>query len=73
MAPPYAILFLAELEESFLQTCEFKPEVWYRYIDDIFMIWTHGEEKLNKFLADLNNFHKTIKFTYECSRDTINF
>ena len=33
MAPPYAILFLAELEEAFLQTCEYKPEAWYHYID----------------------------------------
>ena len=37
------------------------------------MVWTHGEEKLKKFLADLNSFHKTVKFTSECSRDTINF
>ena len=73
MAPPYAILFLAELEERFLESCELKPEVWVRYIDDIFMIWTHGEEKLKKFLEDLNNFHETIKFTSEASRDVVNF
>ena len=73
MAPPYAILFLAELEEAFLQTCEFKPKAWYRYIDDIFMIWTHGEDKLKEFLEKLNNFHKTIKFTWEWSADSVNF
>ena len=73
MAPPYAILFLAELEEKFLEGREFKPEVWFRYIDDIFMIWTHGEEKLAEFLADLNKFHETIKFTSEASKEVINF
>ena len=60
MAPPYAILFLADLEENFLEGCEFKPEVWLRYVDNIFMIWTHGEEKLEQFLTDLNSFHETI-------------
>ena len=73
MAPPYCILFLAELEEAFLETCEFKPEVWFRYIDDIFIIWTHGEEKLKSFLENLNNFHETIKFTSEWSQKSVNF
>ena len=36
MAPPYAILFMAALEESFLEKCENKPAVWWRYIYDIF-------------------------------------
>ena len=73
MAPPYAILFLAELEEGFLKNRKLKPEVWFRYIDDIFMVWTHGEEKLKEFLNDLNSFHDTIKFTAESSRETVNF
>ena len=42
-APPYAILFMA----------------------DIFFIWEHGKESLEKFLNKLNSFHPTIKFTDE--------
>ena len=67
MAPPYAILFMASLEEKFLETCVFKPWLWWRYIDDIFMIWQHGEEKLKEFLELLNAAHPTIKFTAEYS------
>ena len=37
------------------------------------MIWTHGEDKLKEFLEKLNNFHKTIKFTWEWSADSVNF
>ena len=39
MAPSYANLFMAQLEESFLErsTCR-RPFVWWRYIDDIFLI-----------------------------------
>ena len=73
MAPPYAILFLAELEERLIKNWPLKPSVWWRYIDDIFMLWQHGEDKLKEFIEYLNNCHPTIKFTYETSPKSINF
>ena len=73
MAPSYSILFMGELEENILEKCELKPFIWWRYIDDIFMIWEHGEEKLKEFLSFLNNCHPSIKFTYEYSYEKINF
>ena len=36
-APPYAILFMADLEEKILNAFEQKPMIWWRYIDDIFL------------------------------------
>ena len=44
-----------------------------RYIDDIFFIWTHGEEKLSQFLNELNNFRSNLKFRYETSVCSVNF
>ena len=35
-APLYAVLFKAALEEKNLNKVEKKPNVWWRYIDDIF-------------------------------------
>ena len=64
---------MADLEEKILNAFEEKPMIWWRYIDDIFFIWEHGEESLEKFLNKLNGFHPTIKFTAECSKETINF
>ena len=55
-APSYAILFLAALEEKLLADAQDKPWVWWRYIDDIFLIWQHGEKKLiylNNLITDL--------------------
>ena len=43
-APPYNILFMADLEEKMLETYENKPMIWWRYIDAIFFIWEHAEE-----------------------------
>ena len=39
-APPYACVFMDQVESKFLQTQEFQPLVGFRYIDDIFFIWT---------------------------------
>ena len=39
-APPYAVLFMAALEEKILSKVKKKPSVWWRYIDDIFYLGT---------------------------------
>ena len=72
-APPYAYLFMDKIETAFLETQQLQPLVWFRYIDDIFFIWTHGEQELQTFLRSLNEFHTDIKFTYESSKESIAF
>ena len=72
-APSYAILFMGKLEENFLRTQRFQPHIWWRYIDDIFMIWPHGPEKLDAFILGLNNYHPSIKFTVTSSPETADF
>ena len=72
-APPYACIFMAQVETEFFKTQKHKPLVWFRYIDDVFFISTHGKEKLCIFLEDLNNFHPNIKFSYEVNKENIYF
>ena len=47
--------------------------IWFRYIDDIFFIWTHGEENLKKDLEDFHSFSYDIKFTYEFDKESVSF
>ena len=71
MAPSYANLFImGKLEQSAIENDPFKPYVWWRFIDDIFMVWTEGEEHLQTFLHHLNSIHPTIKFTHEYSNSS---
>ena len=35
MAPPYAIIFMGDLEEKILKDCDKKPLTWLPYIDDM--------------------------------------
>ena len=52
---------------------EFTPYLWWRYIDDIFFLWQHGEEKLKSFIDNINKMHLTIKLTADWAKTSINF
>ncbi len=83
MAPNYANLFMDKFESDVLQSFREKtglgPLVWFRYIDDIFFIWTHGEDSLEEFIEHNQNFstnHKMksdIGFTVNKSRNKVEF
>ena len=72
-APPYANIFMAGLEEKIFREYNTTPYIWLRYLDDIFYVWTEGEEKLKEFLNFLNNIHPTIKFTMDYSSKKVDF
>ncbi len=73
MAPSRACLFMSRLEEQMLDAVPCRPWIWWRYIDDVFFIWTRDEESLHTFTDHINSFHRTIKFTSEISHEQINF
>ena len=64
---------MAGLEKRILEETELQPRIWWRYIDDVFFIWQHGEDSLKQFIKTLNACHPTIKFTAEMSKEEINF
>ena len=74
-APSYANLFMADLEQKLLNNTpqNLKPLIWKRYIDDIFLIWTHGEHTLIDFIQHLNSAHPTIQFVHDYSHSSIHF
>ena len=73
VAPSLSNLFMENLETKMIHSYDKKPNLWLRYIDDVFYIWEHGKDELNKWFEHLNHFHKTIKFTNEWSYENINF
>ena len=50
-APPYACIFMDQVETEFLKTQKHKLLVWFRYIYNVFFIWTHGKEHLFNICA----------------------
>ena len=50
LVPHYANSFMDRFETRALKGDKHKPLVWKRFINDIFMVWTHGEQKLHEFV-----------------------
>ncbi|XP_033111017.1 uncharacterized protein LOC117112070 [Anneissia japonica] len=73
MAPNYANIFMSILESKLIASFPRKPLFYRRYIDDMFIIWPHGEFNLKTFMDHVNNFHPHIKFTSEYSHTSIPF
>ena len=62
------------LDDRMINSYAYKPFVYLRYIDDIFMIWTEGEENLNGFLSHCNqNQQADIEFEQVASKEKISF
>ncbi len=72
-APSTANLVMGHLKITNVYKYPKQPLLWLRFIDDIFMIWTHGPNELKKFIDHLNQAHPTLKFTFESSPTQVSF
>ena len=73
LAPALATIYIGQLEEAFLLNIATKPDLWVRYIDDIFLIWAHTLDEFDTFMAELNAIQERINFTSEISKENCNF
>ena len=51
---------------------EIKPNLWWRYKNDIFDLWTQGHSRLNDFTRFIDSLNPTIKFTVVSSETSLN-
>ena len=71
-APTYANNFMASFEPKFIYLYLKEKFVRFlQFIDDLFMIWTDTEEELLKFISELNQKHKKLKFDFKYSKTKI--
>lgn len=73
VGPNYANIFMGVLEGEFLNSQSLKPLYYKRFIDDVFLIWTHGQTNLITFIDAFNSAHPSISFSYQYSPSTVNF
>ncbi|XP_033609102.1 uncharacterized protein LOC117282660 [Cryptotermes secundus] len=65
LSPVISDLCMEDFEERALDLALHKPHCWCHYLDDTFIIWPHGPNKLKDFLNHLNSIHQCIQFTME--------
>ena len=70
----YADIFMGDFESTHIYPrISEKHRCYTRYKDDIFLIWTDGEESLKNFVEEINLVHPSIKFDVKYSRKRVNF
>jgi hypothetical protein len=62
-------LFLEDLENRAISSFATKPEVFVRYIDDIFFVWPQTECDISEFRAHLNSQDNSFELTVELEKD----
>ena len=53
-----ANFYMEESEKNTIEKATQKTACWYRYVDDTFVIWPHGQKRLMEFLEHLNGINK---------------
>ena len=64
---------MADLEKRLLSDIDLHTCICWRYVDDIFLIWKHGEESFMVVVEKVNSIYPTIKFTADWSYSSVNF
>jgi hypothetical protein len=72
-SPVIVNFFMEDFENKAIEQAAHKPVYWFRYVDDTFVIWPHGQEKLTEFLNYLNGLHNKIQFTMEKEKGHLPF
>jgi len=54
-----ANIFVEHFEKEVLRKTFKKPEIWFRYVDDIFVIWRHGKENVNFLFSSTINIQQS--------------
>jgi len=65
LSPVIANFFMEDFEKKTIEQATHKPVCWFRYVDDTFILWPHGQQKLAEFLNHLSGLHNKIQFTME--------
>jgi hypothetical protein len=60
LSPVIADFYMEDFEQRALDLAPHKPFCWFRYVDDTFVIWPQGPDKLKDFLKHLNSIHRGI-------------
>ncbi len=63
LSPVLADLYMEFFEKMAINSAQYKPTLWLRYMDDTFVLWSHGKEKLMEFHKHINSLRESIQFT----------
>ena len=63
---------MAHFEEKYIYGNS-KPRIWFRFIDDIWGLYTGDKTSFDNFVERINSIHSSIKFSGEFSNIEVDF
>jgi hypothetical protein len=69
LLPIVSNIYMEHFERLALDWAQHKPPLWFRYIDDTFVVWPHATEQIQTFLRNLTSLKPAIHFTMEIESD----
>lgn len=69
LSPIIVDFYMEAFEASPLQVVTLAPLFYRRYVDDTFLVWSHGYPCLVEFVDFLNSRHKNTKFTVDIEKE----
>eukprot|EP00061_Rhincodon_typus_P007088 g28405.t1 len=72
-APQYTNIFVYSFAQDVFAAQSLRPTLYTRHIEDIFILWTHGEESLKQLHSNISKFHPTTKVILDYSLESISF
>ena len=73
VARSFTYTYMAKFEDDHVYTYCLQMFMYLRYLDDNFLIWQHGLEKLHKFVEHLNSRMDSLLFMMIFSRESTHF
>ena len=74
MGPSFACLFVGYLEEKmFAEYSGPVPDLYKRYIDDVFGVSSNTDQELQSFINFVSSYHPAIKYTFTISESELSF
>src|SRR6218665_3122959 len=72
-APSLANIYLIDFDDRAINNFRIKPKFYFRFLDDIFIIWTGTQAELTEYEIYLNTLIPDIKITLNVSDSEVNF
>jgi hypothetical protein len=61
---------MEHIEKLALESAQHKPSLWLLYVDDTFLVWPHGSERLQDSLSHLSSLRPSIQFAMDTKSDS---
>ncbi|KAJ8919341.1 hypothetical protein NQ315_003925 [Exocentrus adspersus] len=68
-SPLSSNIFMKDFEKRAVDSYHLKPSMWVRYVNDTFIVWSHGRDTIEGFLQHLNSIEESIKLKMETEKD----